>query len=66
MKKRALFYLPIVFIIASLSCCKVSKNTSKNTIALKNNSSLVLSQKAISIRKENLGVDKESFPVLLF
>ncbi|MET3027050.1 DUF4861 family protein [Flavobacterium sp. UW10123] len=66
MKKRAIFYLPIAFIIASLSGCKVSQTASKNTIVLKNSTSLVLSQKAISIKKENLGNNKGNFPILLF
>lgn len=68
MKKTVLFYLPITLIAALLTGCKVSQNVSDKTIVLKNSSSLVLSQKAISIKRENLGESNANgaFPILLF
>ncbi|WET02250.1 DUF4861 domain-containing protein [Flavobacterium sp. YJ01] len=66
MKKRDLFYVPILLIFASVSSCKVSQSISQNTIVLKNSTSLVLSQKAISIKKEKLSQNKGDFPILLF
>ncbi|KAF2333896.1 DUF4861 family protein [Flavobacterium nitrogenifigens] len=67
MKKRVLFYLPTVLATVLLIGCKVSKNVSERTIILKNGSSLALSQKAISIKRENIGENniKGTFPILL-
>ena len=56
MKKTTLFYLPAILIVASLTSCKVSQNISQKTIVIKNESSLALSQKAFSIKRENLGL----------
>lgn len=67
MKKSILFYLPITLITALLTSCKVSQNLSEKTIVLKNGSSLALSQKAISIKRENIGESsiKGTFPILI-
>ncbi|UPZ15018.1 DUF4861 domain-containing protein [Flavobacterium humidisoli] len=67
MKKRVLFYLPITLVTVLLASCKVSQNVSEKTIVLKNSSSLALSQKAISIKRENIGESnvKGVFPILL-
>lgn len=68
MKKRASFYLSITLVTGLLISCKVSQNVSENIIALKNSSSLKLTQKAISIKRENLRENtiKGAFPILLF
>ncbi|KAF2327876.1 DUF4861 domain-containing protein [Flavobacterium ginsenosidimutans] len=66
MKKAVLFYLPITLITAFLTSCGVSQKVSEKTIVLKNSSSLALSQKAISIKKDALGNEKGAFPILLF
>ncbi|WP_433831770.1 DUF4861 family protein [Flavobacterium anhuiense] len=68
MKKRVLFYLPITLITALFASCKVSQNVSEKTIVLKNSSSLALSQKAFSIKRESIGESniKGTFPILLF
>lgn len=67
MKKRVLFYLPITLVTVLLASCKVSQNVSEKTIVLKNSSSLALSQKAISIKRENIGESnvKGVFPILI-
>lgn len=67
MKKRVLFYLPIILVTVLLASCKVSQNVSEKTIVLKNSSSLALSQKAISIKRENIGESnvKGAFPILI-
>ncbi|WDF66353.1 DUF4861 domain-containing protein [Flavobacterium sp. KACC 22763] len=68
MKKRVSFYLSITLVTGLLISCKVSQNVSEKIIVLKNNSSLELTQKAISIKRENLGENntKGVFPILLF
>jgi hypothetical protein len=68
MKKRVSFYLPIALVAGLLISCKVSQNITGKIIVLKNSSSLPLSQKAISIKRENLGENniKGTFPILLF
>nr|WP_294782940.1 DUF4861 family protein [uncultured Flavobacterium sp.] len=68
MKKSILFYLPITLAGVVLSSCKVSQYVSEKTIVLKNSSSIALSQKAISINRENLKEyeGKGVFPILLF
>ncbi|WP_294960766.1 DUF4861 domain-containing protein [uncultured Flavobacterium sp.] len=67
MKKRVLFYIPIVLFTALFTSCKVSQSVSEKTIILKNSSSLALSQKAIAIKRENIGEKniKGTFPILL-
>lgn len=68
MKKSLLIYLPITLVTVVLSSCKVCQNVSEKTIVLKNSSSIALSQKAISIDRENLKEyeGKGVFPILLF
>ncbi|KAF2340254.1 DUF4861 domain-containing protein [Flavobacterium tistrianum] len=68
MKKRVLFYLPVALLTALLSSCKVSKNITEKTIVLKNESSLALNQKSISIKRERIGENsiKGTFPILLY
>lgn len=67
MKKTVLFYLPITLITIGFSSCKVSQSASQSAIILKNESALVLTQKAISIKRESLkNNNKGTFPILLF
>lgn len=68
MKKRVLFYLPIILVTALLLSCKVSQNVSEKKIILKNDSSLALTQKSISIKRECIGenVIKGTFPILVY
>lgn len=57
----------MIFIVETLSSCKVfSQKNTENTIVLRNSSSLALSQKAISIKREKLGTTKDLFPILIF
>jgi len=65
--KKKVFYLPITLAIVFLTSCKVSQNTLDRTIVLKNSSSLALSQKSISIKREIIGQSyvKGTFPILI-
>lgn len=65
--KKKVFYLPITLVIVFLTSCKVSQNALDRTIVLKNSSSLALSQKSISIKREIIGQSyiKGTFPILL-
>ncbi|KAF2079903.1 DUF4861 family protein [Flavobacterium sharifuzzamanii] len=68
MKKRVLLYLPAALLTALLSSCKVSKNITEKTIVLKNETSLALNQKSISIKREHIGESaiKGTFPILIY
>ncbi|MBZ4034035.1 DUF4861 domain-containing protein [Flavobacterium sp. 17A] len=68
MKKQTLFYISTTLVATLLTSCKVSQNVSGKTIVLKNKGTIALSQKAVSIKREDLKEykNKGSFPILLF
>ena len=68
MKKTIKFYAPFALSVLIFANCNAQKKSNGNTIVLKNTSTIEVPQKAISIKRNQLSVNKQTgtYPVLIY
>ena len=68
MKNTIKFYAPFALSVLIFANCNAQKKSNGNTIVLKNTSTIEVPQKAISIKRNQLSVNKQTgtYPVLIY
>ncbi|MCC9065599.1 DUF4861 domain-containing protein [Flavobacterium piscisymbiosum] len=68
MKNTIKFYTPIALSVLIFANCNAQKKANSNTIVLKNTSNIEVTQKAISIKRNQLSVNNQigTYPILIY